>query len=169
MIALYLVAAHMLGDFVLQNRWMSRGKLAHWDTRLLHVAAYLVPFVPVAFVYGRHVAGATPGATALLFLALVGVLHFLTDSRRFRSSLADWVAWRLMVPAARADELEERRVRTLQVGEYHDATTLLRLRPTDEQAARAKVPPSEWEPLALLVDQTLHLCQLALLGGLLLR
>lgn len=162
MIALYLLAAHMVGDFVLQTRWQAERKLGDACVRTVHVLVYSVPFVPIAFYV------APSWRAAVSFLAGLYVLHFLTDSRRVRSTLGDWIAWQLTGPEGRADELERVELRKLTVGEYHSAPALLRFRPSPERAARAAVPPNPWTPVPILVDQTLHLCQIALLGGLLL-
>lgn len=163
MTGLYLLAAHMLGDFVLSDRWAAARKLDDAFSRTRHVLAYCLPFAPVAFY------AAPTWRDAVGFLAALYALHFLTDARRARSTLGDWVAWRLMPPSRRADEVAESRIRRLQVGDYHSGLALVQIRPSDEQATRTKVPPNPWEPIPILVDQALHLCQLALLGGLLLR
>lgn len=147
MIALYLLAAHLVGDYVLQTRWQAARKLTHGAYRVRHVTAYCLPFVPIAAIYGtwgpdRHVSG-------LLFLLGLWLGHLAIDSRRFTSTLGDWIGWNLggMAPPA-----EKRGV--------HAAMGA----PLD----RLDLPPNPWQPIALCIDQTLHVCQLALLGGLLL-
>jgi hypothetical protein len=162
--ALYLLAAHMVGDYLLQTRWQAAAKFEDAWARTRHVLGYCVPFVPVAFY-------AAPSARqAVVFLAALYVLHFLTDARRVRSTLGEVLAWRLLLPPSqKADELQEERLRVIQPGEYHSTPALLKVRPSDEQAARAKLPANPWPTIPLAVDQTLHLAQLAVLGGLLLR
>lgn len=164
MLALYLLAGHMLGDFVLADRWVSAEKLEDAVVRARHVALYCLPFVPLVVAVEPHSVW-----RPLAFLACLYVLHFLTDSRRFRATLGDWWRWRSMTGAERADELADERLRHLSAGEYHSAPTLLRIRPSNETARRLPVPPNPWPPIPILIDQTLHLCQLAVLGGVLLR
>jgi hypothetical protein len=127
-LALALLASHLVGDFVLQTRWQAAGKLDDRRLRLRHVLAYGAPFyvwVPFSDVAPWRV---------WAFLGLLGALHFLTDSRRFRSTVGDWIAWRLSEPA---DE-----------------------RPTGP-------PPNPWAPIPIMLDQSLHVVQLAALGWLL--
>lgn len=145
MIALYLLAAHLVGDFVLQTRWQAAGK-AGWTTeavelRARHVLAYCVPFVPLAIIY------APDTRRALGFMAWLYVLHFLTDSRRFASTVGDWVSWTF----TGAGE-------TYDVGERHGEAI----------EGCPRLLPNPWTPIPILIDQTLHVCQIALLGGLLL-
>lgn len=145
MIALYLIAAHMIGDYVLQTRWQARWKATDYRYRFRHVVAYCLPFFPIAFVFGRN------SFDTWLFMTLLALLHNLTDSRRFHSTLGDVVGW------ARLGQ-EQRLL------EWQDAPAYESLGRTSDS-----LPPNPWTPISLLIDQTLHLCQLALLGGLLLR
>jgi hypothetical protein len=139
-IALYLLAAHLVGDFVFQTRWQAAGKLADWRLRFRHVLVYSLCFVPIAAVYASS---AWRGAA---FGCLLFVLHYLTDSRRFPSTLGDWVGWRL------------------SYGRGPVAGTLKD--PGDaERPIYVRLPPNPWTPMPLLIDQTLHVCQVALLGG----
>lgn len=134
MIALWLLAAHMVGDYLFQNRWHAAAKFTSARERGLHVAWYTLAFVPVAFWYAD-----TWKATA--FLASLAVLHFLTDRRRYVSNVGDVLGHRLRL--ARASGVPLRRV-------LRDVVT----------------PPNPWETLPLMVDQTLHVLQLAILGSL---
>lgn len=149
MIALYLLAAHMVGDFVLQTRWQAEAKLSESSARLRHVATYCLPFVPVAFVYGQ-VGPLDRWSAGMIFIGWLALLHFLTDSVRFRSTLGDVVGWYYRTHEQRLVELRESFAST--IGKTSDS-----------------VPPNPWPPMPILIDQTLHVCQLALLGGLLLR
>lgn len=83
MIALLLLAAHMVGDYILQTDWMAANKLHDWRARLAHVFVYTSAFSPVG-VYARLFPG-----ELLAFLAAVFVTHFVTDSRRWASG-AKW-------------------------------------------------------------------------------
>lgn len=142
MLGLYLLAAHMLGDFVLSNRWQAARKLQDGRWRTYHVAVYCLPFLPILFVY----AAPTRALAALVFL--FGV-HWLTDTRRFRSTLGDVVHWRLMGRERRALD-----VNTRLPNRRGEPTTLR---------------PNPWEPIPLMIDQSLHVAQLALLAALFLR
>lgn len=77
MLGLDLLAAHMLGDFVLQTEHMAQHKLRNWRVRALHVTVYCVPFLLLVWLHGP---GLASGAT---FVGLVWVTHFLLDSRRW--------------------------------------------------------------------------------------
>lgn len=155
-IALYLIAAHLIGDFVLQTRWQAARKLTDYNYRARHVGAYCVPFLPIAAwrVLTGHVGIADGHAHAAAwalacFLVWLAVLHFFTDSRRFRSTLGDWLVWSVSVwlPSVRE-----------------------RSRPIWTTAERQKPMPTlaanPWAPLPIVLDQALHVAQLAVLGGL---
>jgi hypothetical protein len=129
-IGLYLLAAHLVGDFLLQTRWQAAQKLVSARVRARHVAAYLIPFV-VLLAYLRPSWG-----RAVAFVCLLAVLHFLTDSRRFTSTPGEWVVWA---------------VRRERYG--------LLVPPLD---------PNPWPAMPLMIDQSLHVVQIAVLGGLLL-
>jgi hypothetical protein len=164
-IALYLIAAHLVGDFVLQTRWQAAGKFTDRRLRLRHVTAYCVPFVAVLLVIpaldgtwlDEHRGifyPANPGRVPqkLAFLALLFVLHYATDSRRFRSTLGDVVAWVWMTPSGT------------------DPATVDALALQPMAVYRTEVPnsppPNPWPPVPILIDQTLHICQIAILGAL---
>lgn len=133
MIALWLIAAHMAGDYLLQTRWQAARKLDEPWVRLRHVTTYTAAFVPVVLL--AH--GASWLAWGrVVFLVALFVLHFATDSRRFHSTLGDAVVWRLG-PSQRT-----------------------------ERRAGFPLGPSPWTPLPILIDQSLHLVQLAVLGSL---
>jgi hypothetical protein len=103
MISLYLLAAHMLGDFVLQSDRMAKAKLTDVWERTLHVTGYTLGFIPFL-----GMAGITDWRNPA-FLGCLWVTHFITDSRRWAS-------------------------------------------------------PDPWPPKPILVDQTIHLVTLAVLG-----
>jgi hypothetical protein len=62
----YLMAAHVVGDFCLQNDWMSSRKASLHHVCLIHVAAYSLPFLlliprglellPLLAILGQHYA-----------------------------------------------------------------------------------------------------------------
>lgn len=39
------ILAHLVGDYLLQSKWMAAGKLRHWPQALVHGACYAIPFV----------------------------------------------------------------------------------------------------------------------------
>lgn len=124
MIGLYLLASHLVGDFLLQTRWQAAGKLNDHVVRARHVGAYTLAFFPVA------VTQAPNAQAAYTFLAFLAALHFITDSRRFYSTFGDVFAWR-----------------------------------TDPKTRPLRLSPNPWTPIPILIDQTLHVAQIAILGG----
>jgi hypothetical protein len=79
LIALYIIAAHMAGDYLLQTHNMAMKKLTDWYVRMQHVWVYSMCFVPVA-----HLAHVSDGR-ALAFLYSNFAVHFVIDSRRWAS------------------------------------------------------------------------------------
>lgn len=79
MLGFYLVAAHMAGDYLFQSYGMASRKLTDWRARLRHCAAYTACFAPIAFTHASVTGAAS-------FLVLLFVAHFLTDSKRWRTS-----------------------------------------------------------------------------------
>lgn len=145
MIALYLIAAHMVGDYLLSNRWQAAHKLHEPWVRFRHVCGYCLPFMPIAGIYAHgwlwtHGALTVHGKACAFIVALF-VLHFATDSHRFRSTLGDVIAWRWS------------RDRVALAAFAHDAQS-------------DWPPPNPWAPMPILIDQSLHLVQLAVLGAL---
>jgi Protein of unknown function (DUF3307) len=137
-LVLYLLAAHLVGDFLLQTRWQAVGKFG-WTPEAIWLRGKHV------FVYGAcFVIALVPAADHLgnlAFLASLMLLHFLTDSRRFTSTVGDWIAWNLMwAPREPSGYRPDPRVRPL--------------------------PPNPWPSLPLAIDQTLHIVQIAVLAGL---
>lgn len=146
MLPIYLLASHLVGDFVFQTRWQAAGKFTDRDLRARHVAVYCAAFVPVTLAYAHfhHVGRAEP---AIAFLLWLGILHYATDSRRFTSTVGDWVAWRL------------------KYGRGPVAGTL-KNPGESERPIYVRLQPNPWPPISLMIDQTLHVCQIALLAGL---
>ncbi|MFL5309502.1 MAG: DUF3307 domain-containing protein [Myxococcales bacterium] len=140
MTGLYLLAAHLVGDFVLQSRRMAALKLDDARVRAEHVGCYLLPFYPLACWQSWH----RPVWHGVGFLVGLGLLHYLTDSRRFRSTLMDWIEWRL------------------------DRTHIIRDEFGRLTKVRTRLKPNPWSPAPIILDQTLHVCQLAVLAGVML-
>lgn len=87
MLGLYLLAAHLAGDFLLQTRAMAAQKLVDARVRAAHVSTYSLPFLLV-------LAAVRPGwRDAGLFLALLWTYHYAQDSRRFLSNVGDRISW----------------------------------------------------------------------------
>lgn len=145
MLPLYLLAAHMVGDFVFQTRWQALQKLRSVRLRMQHVAFYTVPFYVVLAVDWPGV----PRAAGFL-LALIA-LHFATDSVRFLSTLGDVIAWRFKtMPEKQAAWLDY--AQADPIGHYNHSNEM-------------SMPPNPWPAMSLMIDQSLHVVQLAVLGG----
>lgn len=170
MLGLYLIAAHCVGDFLFQNRWQAAGKLTDLNLRCQHVFFYGVALAPVAFLCPRHF-GASLGygawQTGCAFLALVVILHLMTDSRRFQSTIGDVVQWRYDF---HVDPVACQREWFHWLVSNDLSRTPSSTRATDIDLTRAQWPtPNPWPAASLMIDQTLHLVQLAVLGGIFLR
>lgn len=138
---LYLLSAHLVGDFLLQNRWMARNKLDNGWWRTYHVAWYCVPFVPLAIAY------ASSFYAGFDFLLVLAAAHWITDSRTFRASLGDWIHWKFFMG--------------------NEARLAEWLRPDRrDQRPSSKLPPNLWPLVSTAVDQTLHVAQIAIIAGL---
>jgi hypothetical protein len=70
-----LIAAHFVGDYVLQSHWMATEKVKRWWPAIVHGAVYTLPFIFV-----------TQSIPALL---VIGGTHVLIDHWR----LAKYVNW----------------------------------------------------------------------------
>lgn len=69
----------MVGDFVTQTDWMATNKLKSAFVRGVHVSVYSLGFILVVL------AARLDALSALLFVALLWITHFITDSRRWAS------------------------------------------------------------------------------------
>ncbi len=67
MLSLYILVAHLIGDHILQPKWMALGKVKNDLLCLLHAAIYTIPFVFLTL---------DPLKLFLIFLT-----HFLIDFR----------------------------------------------------------------------------------------
>lgn len=93
MLGLDFCAAHLIGDYLLQNDEMAARKLRCRWMRAWHVTVYTLPFVVLGCVYGHS------WERILCFVGLVWLTHFLTDSFRFQFGSA-WPHKALMVDQA---------------------------------------------------------------------
>lgn len=73
------IAAHLLGDYVLQSPWMATRKTSSSFVAYFHALTYLVYFIPLL----------PSGPNALCAFTIILVTHFWID--RFR--LARFVVW----------------------------------------------------------------------------
>lgn len=69
-----LLVGHLIGDFVLQTRWMAAHKASRWLPLVVHAVLYTAVVVGAAEVFG----GIHAWAIALIFLT-----HVALDQRRF--------------------------------------------------------------------------------------
>ena len=65
----YCIAAHLVGDFLLQNNWMAANKGRSHVACACHVSAYLLPFLALVLFAGAP----------LLAIILVGAQHYAQD------------------------------------------------------------------------------------------
>lgn len=79
MIGLDLIAGHLLGDFIFQTDHQAKYKLKDWKVRAIHVCTYTIAITPFAIPYAASL------LHLLIFLGLLWVIHFITDSRRWAS------------------------------------------------------------------------------------
>lgn len=173
MIALYLLASHLTGDFVLQTRWQAVSKLTNWRARLWHCVTYTWAFAPVIAARGGTWPGEgwLPGPRAVAFDACLFGLHFATDSRRFRSTLGDVVQWRLDYrrnPEVCAAAWLEQEVRSA-FATASEPGWIERARKRVLEINTGWPPPNPWPAAPLMIDQTLHIIQIAVLAAVFLR
>ena len=75
MLALWIVLAHLIGDYVIQSHWMATEKTKHWLPAIVHGVTYTLPYALIT--------------QSPLALVVIGGTHIIID--RFR--LARHVAW----------------------------------------------------------------------------
>lgn len=67
------ILAHLIGDYLIQNDWMAKGKKVSSWVCLVHVATYLTPFLLCDLAWWQ--------------LALIGAQHFGQD----RTGIVKWL------------------------------------------------------------------------------
>lgn len=156
----------MVGDFVLQTRWQAADKLEDRMVRFDHCVSYLLPFLVVVLATGHD------WRAFYAFPVCLFALHFLTDSRRFHSTLGDVVGWKMghhAVEVAVVDTQGFPLGSRVDIGGISGRVTGVTqaglVRNGTLHVETAMPPPNPWTPIPILIDQTLHVCQLALLGG----
>jgi hypothetical protein len=75
MLALWIVLAHLVGDYVIQSHWMATEKTKHWLPAIVHGVTYTLPYALIT--------------QSPLALVVIGGTHIIID--RFR--LARHIAW----------------------------------------------------------------------------
>ena len=70
----WLIAGHLIGDFLLQNKWMSENKEKKALPLLIHSAVYTA----AVFVLSLAAGGLSPAGVLLIFAA-----HVILDKRGF--------------------------------------------------------------------------------------
>ncbi len=90
---LTLLAAHMVGDYILQSDRVAKTKLTDVGIRVWHVSLYTLCFIPSVLL--AHF----PLMPACLFLLAVWITHFVVDSRRWASG-KDWAPKPILVDQA---------------------------------------------------------------------
>lgn len=81
--SLDLLACHLIGDYILQTDDMAKKKLTDARVRAHHVTRYCLPFLAAGIL--TRVNPARLG----VFLALVWITHYVTDSKRWIPN-EDW-------------------------------------------------------------------------------
>jgi hypothetical protein len=76
---MHWIYAHLIGDFLIQNDWMAKGKKESSWICLIHILTYLIPFIFI----GSYMDGWTLHLTLfqwepVVFIA-VGLQHFIQD------------------------------------------------------------------------------------------
>jgi len=74
MLLAWLLVGHLVGDFLLQNRWMAEGKTDRWLPLLVHSSVYTISVTVFAMAAG----GLTWRGVLIVFLA-----HLVLDRRIF--------------------------------------------------------------------------------------
>lgn len=173
MIALYLLASHLVGDFIFQTRWQAVSKFTDRRARLIHCTTYGAAFAPVLAYYGdTRLNGLLIGPRALGFMVGLVVLHFVTDSRRFRSTLGDVVQWKLDYrrdPRACAETWLEQEIRDALARGPESSGWIGLARERVLEIDTSWPPPNPWPACPLMIDQTLHIVEIAVLAAVFLR
>lgn len=70
----WLLVGHLVGDYLLQTRWMAEKKAEEWYPLVVHCAVYTA----AVFLLALPAGGLSPPAAALIFFG-----HLLLDKRAF--------------------------------------------------------------------------------------
>ena len=72
---LWIIALHMLGDYVLQTHDTATYKYGCWKTRTIHVSYYTFPFAILSILLG--------GGNEWVFPLMVFIPHWIIDSHKW--------------------------------------------------------------------------------------
>ncbi|AGL02254.1 DUF3307 domain-containing protein [Desulfoscipio gibsoniae] len=99
----WLLVGHLVGDYLLQNRWMAEGKTTRWAPLLVHSTVYtLAVALPAVAAGGLSWRGILLVFLAHLVLDRRGFVHFWTE-RVTGSANVPWLvimadqAWHILV------------------------------------------------------------------------
>lgn len=84
-VSLWLVTAHLLGDFPLQPDWIARTKTENNTRLVIHVGVHVLLNIPIAWYL-------FPGSLVQQFVLLgwIGVTHLVIDHRRWMGPKEGW-------------------------------------------------------------------------------
>ncbi len=82
-VSLWLLTAHMLGDFPFQPQWMTETKIDEVGTRFIHCAIHGFLFIPLAWIM-------LDGVSQVAFILWIFGSHFIIDSRRWVEPKEGW-------------------------------------------------------------------------------
>ena len=175
MLSIWLIALHMLGDYVLQTPYMAANKFKSAAVRSVHVLLYSLPLGLFAGVWVR-LHGLPVWHSAAFFVGLY-VTHWITDMRRWCSD----------DPLSPQEREAVKTAQAMMDMTQHDRTELMvSLSPLQKRLVqrfweemvfdadgrnkasltqRYKLMP--WCAKPIMVDQTTHMLQLAVLSLLL--
>ena len=92
MSGLYIILAHLVGDYIIQNNWMAQKKTSAWWPAIVHGVVYSIPYAFVLWLLTGSVLEYWPA------LLVIGGTHVVID--RFR--LVKQMIWALNQVAPRA-------------------------------------------------------------------
>ena len=79
----WLIVGHLVGDFILQTRWMAAKKATEWPPLIAHSAVYTA----VLFLFAQMAGGLSFQAAAVIFGS-----HLLLDKRIFTNYWSQRIA-----------------------------------------------------------------------------
>lgn len=83
MLALCIILAHLVGDYLIQSDWMANEKTKRWWPAIAHGLSYSIPYaVVLVFVAGFDL------PRTLLALLVIGGTHIIIDRYRLARHLA---------------------------------------------------------------------------------
>ena len=83
MLALWIVLAHLVGDYIIQSDWMANEKTKRWWPAIAHGISYTAPYALINLLPDMW------GTVSPIALLIIGGTHIVID--RYR--LARHIAW----------------------------------------------------------------------------